>query len=77
MRASRQRNQAGTFRTACCLLGETKKTCKGTPAKQFNDGKEVPGGPIAWQTHDPDHHILWKDIFLEENPGEEALITTN
>ena len=67
---------AGTFRTACCLLGETKKNCKGQETKKFDDGKPVAGGPIAWQTHDPDHHILWKDIFLEENPTVDELITT-
>ena len=66
----------GTFRTACCLLGETNKTCKGQETKKFDDGKPVKGGPIAFQAHEPNHRILWRNIFIEENPTENDLITT-
>ena len=65
----------GTFRTACCLLGETNRTCQGTETKKFDDGKPVKGGPIALQAHNEGHRILWRDLFIEENPAVDDLIT--
>lgn len=70
------KGSVGTFRTACCLLGETNKTCQGTETKKFDDGKPVKGGPVAFQAHERNHKIAWKDVFIEENPAVDDLITT-
>ena len=66
----------GEFRVACCPLG-TMAHCKGTEILKYHDTTLAGAkGPIAWQAHNPGHLILWKDIFIEENPTVDDLITT-
>jgi hypothetical protein len=69
------KGSVGTFKAACCPV-EPGKGCKGIEVMRFNDGKPFAKGPIAWQAHNAGHNILWKNIFVEENPATDDFITT-
>jgi hypothetical protein len=65
----------GTFRAACCLLGETGTMCKTTESLRFNDGKPAGKGPMAFQAHESNHSIAWRNVFVEDMPAVDDLIT--
>jgi 3-keto-disaccharide hydrolase len=65
----------GTFRFACCELTGTGP-CKATEILKFNDASAGRKGPIAWQMHNGGIHDEYKDVWVEENPKVDDLIST-
>ncbi|HXU82311.1 MAG TPA: DUF1080 domain-containing protein [Polyangia bacterium] len=67
--------QSGTFRFACCELTGSGP-CKATEILKFNDPTAGRKGPIAWQMHNNGIHDEYKDVYVEENPKVDDLIST-
>jgi hypothetical protein len=65
----------GTFRFACCALSGNGP-CKAAEILKFNDPTAGRKGPIAWQQHNGGIHDEYKDVYVEENPKVDDLITT-
>jgi len=66
---------SGTFRFGCCEL-TGNGPCKATESLKFNDPTAGRKGPIAWQMHNGGIHDEYKDVYVEENPKVDDLITT-
>jgi hypothetical protein len=66
------------FRVACCKLTKGAGPCKGVEILKWKDTVTQGGlkGPVAWQAHNGGHVIHWTDVFIEENPTVDDLITT-
>jgi hypothetical protein len=66
------------FRVACCKLTPGQGPCKGIEILKWKDTVTQGGlkGPVAWQAHNGGHVIHWTDVFIEENPTVDDLITT-
>jgi hypothetical protein len=65
---------AGTFKGGCCPLNG-EKTCKTSPSVNLTYGSALPPGELGFQAHNADHRIRWWDIFVEENPVGDELVT--
>jgi hypothetical protein len=72
------KGSTGEFRVACCKLTPGAGPCKGIEVLRFKDTVSMGNlkGPIAWQAHNSGHIIHWTDVFIEENPAVDDLITT-
>jgi len=65
---------AGTFKGGCCAL-DGAKTCKTSPVVNLTYGSALPPGELGFQAHNADHRIRWWDIFVEEDPVGDELVT--
>jgi hypothetical protein len=68
---------AGSFRMACCQQDATgDKPCKGVEILRFSVAGTGNNGPVSLQAHNSGVHDEYKNIFVEENPTVDELLTT-
>jgi hypothetical protein len=67
----------GSFRMACCQQDATgDKPCKGVEILKFSVAGAGNNGPISLQAHNGGVHDMYKNIYVEENPTVDDLLTT-
>jgi hypothetical protein len=68
---------AGQFRMACCQQDATgDKPCRGVEILRFSVADAGNNGPISLQAHNSGVHDEYKNIYVEENPTVDELLTT-
>ena len=67
----------GSFRMACCQQDAAgAMPCKGVEILKFSVAGAGNNGPISLQAHNGGVHDMYKNIFVEENPTVDDLLTT-
>ena len=77
MRASIGPSGTGTARMACCTIPAGATRCKGVEVLDFKDPAWTnKSSPIALQVHNGGLIDEYRDLYVETNPTEDVLITT-
>jgi len=67
----------GTFRMACCQQDATgDKPCKGVEILKFSVAGAGNNGPLSLQSHNAGVMDEYKNLFVEEKPTVNDLLTT-
>ena len=68
--------EAGTIRAACCPLTGSGPCGKAVECFGFKDPSAGKKAPIAWQIHNNGINDQYKDVYVEENPEVDDLLST-